>query len=217
MATPVSGYDLVIFDNDGVLIDSAPLALGVVVGLMNEIGWFLTVEEAAELFLGNSLGRATELATERGFTVPESFTRTFQERFFDSYRLHLQATPGVIDVLEHLTVPSFAVSGASKHQIALGLGLTGLLHHFDGRIISGDDVAEGKPAPDLFLHAAATLGVAPDRCAVVEDAPAGVDAAHAAGMTVFGYTALTPARFIDHANGGVFVDMAELPDLLNGS
>jgi len=214
MATPVSGYDLVIFDNDGVLIDSAPLALGVVVGLMNEIGWFLTVEEAAELFLGNSLGRATELATERGFTVPESFTRTFQERFFDSYRLHLQATPGVIDVLEHLTVPSCAVSGASKHQIALGLGLTGLLHHFDGRIISGDDVAEGKPAPDLFLLAARTMGVAPERCVVIDDSALGIEAGNQAGMTTIGFAAIVPPDRLAAATNGVVRSMYELLSVL---
>jgi HAD superfamily hydrolase (TIGR01509 family) len=214
MATPVSGYDLVIFDNDGVLIDSAPLALGVVVGLMNEMGWFLTMPEAAELFLGNSLGRAIELATERGFTVPESFTRTFQERFFESYRLHLQATPGVTDVLEHLTVPSCAVSGASKHQIALGLGLTGLLHHFEGRIISGDDVAQGKPAPDLFLLAAHTMGVAPERCIVIDDSALGIEAGNQAGMATIGFAAIVPPDRLAAANHGVVRSMYELLSVL---
>ncbi len=214
MATPVSGYDLVIFDNDGVLIDSAPLALGVVVGLMNEIGWFLTVPEAAELFLGNSLERTMELAAERGFTVPESFDRTFHERFFDSYRLHLQATPGVVDVLEHLTVPYCAVSGASKHQIALGLGLTGLLQHFEGRIVSGDDVSQGKPAPDLFLLAAETMGVTPERCVVIDDSALGIEAGNRVGMTTIGFAATVPPDRLAAATNGVVRSMYELLSVL---
>ncbi len=99
-----------------------------------------------------------------------------------------------------------------------GITLTtaGLIHRFDGRLFSAEDVGRGKPAPDLFLHAAATLGVDPSRCAVVEDAPAGLEAAAAAGMTAFGYCALTPRRLLAHAPGGLVDDMAQMADLLLG-
>ena len=106
-------------------------------------------------------------------------------------------------------------SSGSHEKIRTSLGTTGLLARFDGRIFSATDVEHGKPAPDLFLHAAASMGFAPADCVVVEDAPAGVAAGRAAGMRVLGYAALTPAAALEGAR--VFGSMAELPGLLNGS
>ncbi len=105
-------------------------------------------------------------------------------------------------------------SSAIHERIRITLTTAGLIDRFAGRMFSAEDVGRGKPAPDLFLHAAAEMGVEPSRCAVVEDAPAGVAAADAAGMTAFAYAALTPRRLLAGASGGVVDDMAQLPDLL---
>jgi beta-phosphoglucomutase-like phosphatase (HAD superfamily) len=107
-------------------------------------------------------------------------------------------------------------SSGTHERIRLALATTGLLDRFAGRIFSAQDVARGKPAPDLFLHAAERLSVPPSRCAVIEDSPLGIEAANAAGMTAFGYAGLTPAARLGHARGGVFDSMARLPALLAG-
>ena len=96
----------------------------------------------------------------------------------------------------------------------LALTTTGLLPRFEGRIFSAQDVARGKPEPDLFLHAARSLGVRPERCAVIEDSPLGVEAANRAGMTAFGFARMMPAERLREAGGGVFASMEELPALL---
>lgn len=107
-------------------------------------------------------------------------------------------------------------SSGSHERIRIALTTTGLFARFAGRIFSAQDVRRGKPAPDLFLHAAAMLGADPLRCAVIEDSAAGVEAANAANMTTFGFAGFTPADRLRHASGGVFRAMAELPDLLDG-
>ena len=104
--------------------------------------------------------------------------------------------------------PTSVYGGPSRRRVSLP--------RFEGRIFSAEDVTRGKPAPDLFLHAARRMGVAPSRCAIVEDSPLGVDAANAAGMVAFGFARMTPAAASSHAGGGIFSSMAELPALLEG-
>jgi len=214
-------FELVIFDNDGVLVDSEPIANRFMAEQLRSYGLDVDWLDCVERYLGSTLTRVRALAeADLGRPLPDDFEEQYRATVYPALAAEVTAVPGVDAVLDHLDgagVVSCVASSGLHQRIRLTLGRAGLLDRFGDRLFSAEDVGVGKPAPDLFLHAAAMLGVAPDRCAVVEDAPAGVDAAHAAGMTVFGYTALTPARFIDHANGGVFVDMAELPDLLNGS
>ena len=123
--------------------------------------------------------------------------------------------PSVGAALDAIALPSCVASSASHEKMRFTLGHTGLWDRFAGRIFSATEVAHGKPAPDLFLHAAATMGWEPADCAVVEDSPAGVEAGLSAGMTVFGYAGTTPASRLDGAR--VFTDMAELPGLLQPS
>jgi HAD superfamily hydrolase (TIGR01509 family) len=138
---------------------------------------------------------------------------------FAAFERELRAVEGVAVVLEKLAADGVAyclASSGSHQRIRVALRTTGLYARFgEDRIFSSQDVGRGKPAPDLFLHAAAVMGVAPERCAVVEDSPLGVRAANAAGMTVFGYTAMTPAERLADATA-LFGSMAELPDLLLG-
>jgi HAD superfamily hydrolase (TIGR01509 family) len=125
--------------------------------------------------------------------------------------------PGVAAALDAIAMPTCVASSGHHERIRVSLEAAGLLARFAGRIFSAQDVARGKPAPDLFLHAARACGANPARCAVVEDSRSGVDAANAAGMTAFGFARVTPAAALSHATGGVFTDMQELPALLVGA
>lgn len=211
-------YDLVIFDNDGVLVDSEPIANRILAGLLTELGHPTTYEESIRDYMGSAMHRVHDLVAERtGRRLPEDFDATYYARVFDGFRRELEPVPGVTTVLEKLAadgVPYCVASSGSHERIRVALRKTGLYGHFgEERIFSAQDVGRGKPAPDLFLHAARTLGVAPERCAVVEDSPLGVRAAVAAGMDAYGFTAMTPAEKLAGARE-LFAEMAELPGKL---
>jgi len=207
---PRAEHDLIIFDNDGVLVDSEPLALGTLIAMLGDLGWSVTLREAVDLFMGGSIQRAADMASARGCTVPADFAARFHDRLFESYRLELRPVEGVRQVLDALTRPYCVASSGSKARVALALGLTGLLPSFEGRIFSADDVAEGKPAPDLFLLAARTMGVDPARCLVIDDSPLGIEAGNRAGMTTVGFSALMPPERLSAATAGVVHGMGEL-------
>lgn len=213
----MSRFDLVIFDNDGVLVDSEGHANQILSDLLNESGWAvnMTREESVALFLGRSLPAIRQLIESRlGHALPGDFEERYHARLFEVFDMELTAVPGVEDALERIRVPTCVASSGTHERIRRALAATGLLPRFEGRIFSAEDVVRGKPAPDLFLHAARRLGVAPSRCAIVEDSPLGVDAANAAGMVAFGFAWVTPPAVLSHARGGIFSSMAELPALL---
>lgn len=215
----MSRFDLVIFDNDGVLVDSEGHANQILSDLLNQSGWGvnMTREESTAEFLGRSLAAIRQRIEARlGHALPDDFEERYHARLFEVFDRELTAVPGVEDALERIRVPTCVASSGTHERIRRALAATGLLPRFAGRIFSAEDVARGKPAPDLFLHAARSLGVAPSRCAIVEDSPLGVDAANAAGMIAFGFARLTPATVLSHARGGIFSSMAELPALLEG-
>ena len=215
----MSRFDLVIFDNDGVLVDSEGHANQILSDLLNQSGWGvnMTREESMAEFLGRSLAAIRQRIEARlGHALPDDFEERYHARLFEVFDRELTAVPGVEDALERIRVPTCVASSGTHERIRRALAATGLLPRFAGRIFSAEDVARGKPAPDLFLHAARSLGVAPSRCAIVEDSPLGVDAANAAGMIAFGFARLTPAAVLSHARGGIFSSMAELPALLEG-
>lgn len=212
-------YDLVIFDNDGVLVDSERLANTVLAELLTEHGLPCTFEDSVCDYLGGTLARVHAAYLERtGRALPENFDDLYYARVFAGFREGLKPVPGVVDVLDALDragVRYCVASSGSHERIRLAHEQAGLDGRFAGRIFSADDVAHGKPAPDLFLHAAAELGVPPSRCAVIEDSPLGVQAAKAAGTTVYGFAAVTPAERLAGADA-IVTDMAELPVLLAG-
>ncbi|MFI1161702.1 HAD family hydrolase [Streptomyces sioyaensis] len=213
-------YDLVIFDNDGVLVDSESLSNTILAGYLTELGHPTSYEESIRDFMGSAMHRIHELVLERtGRRLPEDFDEVFHGRVFEAFERELRPVTGVTEVLEKLDadgVPYCVGSSGSHERISVGHRKTGLERWFPaGRVFSAQDVGRGKPAPDLFLHAAREMGVAPERCAVVEDSPLGVQAAVAAGMDVYGFTAMTSAEKLTEAGSTVlFGQMAELPGLL---
>ncbi|MFF7732277.1 HAD-IA family hydrolase [Streptomyces sp. NPDC007984] len=211
-------YDLVIFDNDGVLVDSESISNRLLAAYLTELGHPTSYEESIRDYMGSAMHRIHELVLERtGQRLPEDFDDVFHTRVFAAFEQELVAVAGAGEVLEKLAadgVPYCVASSGSHERIRVGHRTTGLDRWFEeGRIFSSQDVGRGKPAPDLFLHAAERMGVAPERCVVVEDSPLGVRAAVAAGMDVYGFTAMTPAEKLAGATG-LFSDMGELVDLL---
>ncbi|MYS72774.1 HAD-IA family hydrolase [Streptomyces sp. SID5926] len=213
-------YDLVIFDNDGVLVDSEPISNRLLAGYLTELGHPTSYEDSLRDYMGGAMHRVHDLVLERtGRRLPSDFDDVFHARVFAAFERELKPVPGAVDVLEKLAADgvAYCVASSGSHQrIRTGHRKAGLDRWFDDeRIFSSQDVGRGKPAPDLFLHAAARMGVAPERCVVVEDSPLGVRAAVAAGMDVYGFTAMTPAEKLGGATR-LFADMGELADLLRG-
>ncbi|CAL2067937.1 Haloacid dehalogenase superfamily, subfamily IA, variant 3 with third motif having DD or ED [Streptomyces murinus] len=211
-------YDLIIFDNDGVLVDSEPISNRHLAAYLTELGIETSYEDSLRDYMGSAMHRVHDLVLERtGQRLPADFDDVFHARVFAAFERELGPVPGAAEVLEKLAadgVPYCVASSGSHERIRVGHRTTGLDRWFqEERIFSSQDVGKGKPAPDLFLYAAERMGVAPGRCAVVEDSPLGVQAAVAAGMDVYGFTAMTPAKRLTGATQ-LFADMGELPDLL---
>ncbi|WP_447038144.1 HAD family hydrolase [Streptomyces sp. DSM 118878] len=211
-------YDLVIFDNDGVLVDSEPISNTILAAYLTELGHATSYEDSLRDYMGGAVHRVHDLVLERsGERLPADFDDVFHGRVFAAFERELQAMDGAVEVLEKLAGDGVAyclASSGSHERIRVGHRKAGLDKWFDDkRVFSSQDVGRGKPAPDLFLHAAERMGVAPERCVVVEDSPLGVRAAVAAGMDVYGFTAMTPAERLAGATG-LFADLRELPALL---
>lgn len=198
------------------LVDSEPHANRVLSGLLTECGVPTTYEESLRDYVGSSIPRVRGIAEDRlGGRLPDDFERRYYEALFDRFRAGLEAIPGVREAIERIGQPACVASSGSRERIELSLGLTGLIDLFGERLFSADQVDRGKPAPDLFLFAAESLGAEPARCVVVEDSPLGIEAANAAGMTSLGFAAHTPGHRLRAASGGVFTSMEQLPELLN--
>ncbi|MEE1736377.1 HAD family hydrolase [Streptomyces sp. BE147] len=211
-------YELVIFDNDGVLVDSEPISNTILAGYLTELGHPTSYEESLRDYMGAAVHRVHDLIAERtGEKLPADFDETLHARVFAAFRRELVAVDGVQELLGTLVADGvdYCVASSSSHErIRVGHRAAGLDQWFEEEwIFSSEDVGRGKPAPDLFLYAAERMGVAPERCVVIEDSPLGVEAARAAGMDVYGFTSMMPA---DRLNGvtGYFSDMAQLPELL---
>ncbi|MEU9988857.1 HAD family hydrolase [Streptomyces sp. NPDC048045] len=212
------GYDLIIFDNDGVLVDSEPISNRILAAQLTELGHPTSYEESIRDYMGSAMHRIHELVLERtGQRLPADFDDVFHARVFAAFERELKPVAGVDSVLEKLVADEVAycvASSGSHDRIRVGHRATGLDRWFAAeRVFSSQDVGRGKPAPDLFLYAAERMGVAPERCLVVEDSPLGVQAAVAAGMDVYGFTAMTPAERLAGA-AQLFSSMGELADLL---
>lgn len=212
-----STTDLVIFDCDGVLVDSEPIANRVFAEALAELGLSMSESEMYAEFVGRSMSYCMERVEERlRRPAPSDFVARLQERTFAAFEAEgLKATDGIFEALDAITTPTCVASSGEIEKMRFTLGSTGLLPRFEGRLFSATQVAHGKPAPDIYLFAAEQMGVQPSRCVVVEDSPAGARAGLAAGMTVLGYCAHTPADAL--ARLGVhrtFDDMRELPGLL---
>ena len=207
---------MVIFDCDGVLVDSERLTHQVVVDMLAEHGVALGFDEAVDRFIGMSMANGlVQLKALLGGTLPDDFLPEMGRRTRAAFRAGLTTVPGVEAVIDGLQRPFCVASNGNHAKVNFTLGHTGLLPRFTGRIFTADDVAHPKPAPDLFLLAARTLGALPAHTTVVEDTPTGVAAARAAGMRVIGFAAMTPAGRLQAAGADAIAhDMATVAALL---
>lgn len=206
----------VIFDCDGVLVDSEMLSAGVLMGMMAEIGLPITDEIFRADFLGRSFASAAARAEIRfGRAMPEDFQLRYRDRLLARMREALTPMPGVFAVLDALAAPYWLATSSSPQRLAVSLEVTGLAPYFKGRCSTASEVARGKPEPDLFLYAARKLAVAPEQCLVLEDSEMGLQAARAAGMTVWHFAGGSHIRrgdvLPDNAKPDrVIADMTEL-------
>jgi HAD superfamily hydrolase (TIGR01509 family) len=203
--------DLVIFDCDGVLVDSEPISTRVGTAALRRLGWTIDEAEYAERFVGCT----NEYWAEQVGETPPGWRQRLDAEHRAAMMAELRAIEGIEAAIDQLTVPVCVASNGRHATIRRSLELTGLAKRFDGRVFSAEDVARGKPAPDLFLHAADTMGVPPERCVVVEDSPFGVTAAMSAGMRCLAYAGgFTPADRLAGLGATLFHDPAALPRLI---
>ena len=211
---------MVIFDCDGVLVDSERLTHAVVVDMLAEHGVELSFEEAVDRFIGMSMANGlVQLKSLLGGELPPDFLPEMGRRTRAAFRAGLTSVPGIEAVLDGLRQPYCVASNGNHAKVNFTLGHTGLLPRFvghaTGRIFTAEDVLNPKPAPDLFLLAAHTLGAQPSHTTVVEDTPTGVKAAKAAGMRAIGFAAMTPAARLQAAGADAIAhSMAEVAALM---
>jgi HAD superfamily hydrolase (TIGR01509 family) len=204
----------VIFDCDGVLVDSERLAVRAEAQILAGLGWPLSGSDIVDRFVGRSAAHMHR-EVERHLGRSIEWDVEFEPRYREVFERELTAVAGVAAALDAIRAPTCVASSGSHAKMRFTLGRIGLLDRFDGRIFSADEVPNGKPAPDVFLLAAERIGVPPDCCAVVEDSVSGVRAGQAAGMTVFAYSGgVTGAEMLSVGDAVVFGNMAELPALL---
>lgn len=202
---------LVIFDFDGVLVDSEVISLGTLRDTLRDYGADLSETEVRRRFLGGAFHGVLDYLKALPATARpvETFETTWYATLFTRFRAELQPMPGALALLDHLdgvgTAYCIASSGSVK-RLGVALAATGLGARFGDRVFSADMVARGKPAPDIFLHAARQMGHAPDACLVVEDSPAGAEAAHAAGMRAIGFVGGSHLRGFAREHGGALMD-----------
>jgi len=212
----VNTFDLVIFDCDGVLVDSERITNLVFAEMLDEIGLHFSLDEMFDRFVGHSMATCLDIITVlRGSPPPRAFVEEYRDRTARALRDQLVAVEGIRETLEMLPIPYCVASSGDHDKMRMTLGITELLDLFEGRLFSVTEVRRGKPFPDIYTYAAERNGVDPFRCAVVEDSPLGVKAGVAAGMTVFGYSKLMKAERLAAAGASVtFDDMRELSSLL---
>jgi HAD superfamily hydrolase (TIGR01509 family) len=207
----------VIFDLDGVLVDSEPIANRVLVERLQRAGISLSESEVLRRFVGRTRDQCIALAAEMaGRPLPARFAEDWDAALFEALRKELKPVAGAADMLRRLQVPCCIASNGMLPRMRVALEAAGLLSFFEGRLFSATQVARPKPAPDLFLHAAGAMNVPPAASVVVEDTPIGVKAASAAGMRAFGFTGCShsdPAS-LEREGAETFNDLRLLPGLL---
>jgi len=214
---------LVIFDCDGVLVDSEPISFGVLRDTLVSAGVNVSESHAYQQFLGKSMASITRMiADEFAISLSEDHIEDMRTQLFARFQAELQPVHGIRELLDDFAYPHCVASSSQPERIRLSLTKTGLISFFEPNIFSATMVKRGKPEPDLFLHAARTMGFAPEQCIVIEDSPAGIKAAHAAGMQVFAFTGGSHAEISNLLETvralkptAIFDDMAGLSSLIN--
>ena len=210
-------FDGVIFDCDGVLVDSEKIGVHIDRKVLAEVGINFTVEEVVANFMGKSDKYFIETVESMiGKPVPNIWLEEISRRYQEAFENELTPVPGIVAALDELELPHCVASSGSHEKMRFTLGKTGLLARFENKLFSSTQVERGKPHPDLFLFAAKQMGWEPERCLVVEDSHAGVEAGLAAGMKVAAYA----GGFLkhddrSHQNLVVIQEMAALKRVLS--
>jgi len=221
-------FDAILFDCDGVLVESEAITNGLLCTMLNERGWALSPEDCVHHFLGKAVRDNQALIEQHtGKPLTDEWMREFRARRDAALLEQMTAVDGIHEALEQLAARygtrMGVASGADRGKVELMLRKVGLMRYFEGRIFSGHETPRSKPFPDVYLAAAAALSADPARCVVIEDTPTGVKAGIAAGATVLGYAPTDPIRMAMHGDGAdllaqgakcVFRDMRELAALL---
>ena len=211
-------WELIIFDCDGILVDSEPIADRVFPEVLASEGIHVTPQNVREWFTGYSIKSCVDTIERRlGISAPKDIKKKYYSRLFNEFKKSLKPIPGIEEALAAIPHPICVASSGEHEKMQLSLGITGLLPKFKERIFSATDVKNGKPAPDLFLYAAEKCNANPQYCAVIEDQAPGVKAGVAAGMRVFAYVESTdPNRsdILKKLGATVFNKMKDLPKLL---
>jgi HAD superfamily hydrolase (TIGR01509 family) len=215
---PDSDFELVILDCDGVLVDSERIVARLMAELLSTMDIAMSAEEILRRYIGHSGPEGRRLLEiDVGRPLPEAFFQSLREQTALAFSRDLRPVQDVVTALDALTIPFCVASNGGRQKMETSLSVTGLLSRFHGRMFSATEVANAKPAPDLLLHAARSLGAQPSRCAVVDDTAVGAQAGVAAGMTVFGFAAIPEhAPALVAAGATVFHHMTDLPNLLQG-
>jgi len=185
----MAAYDLIIFDCDGVLVDSEPIANRIFAEEVRRLGYPLSDEEARREFPGTSLAYCINY-TERkfGIKLPEDLGLIYRQKSFEAFTRELEAVPGIPELIHALTIPYCVASNGPMHKMEHNLRIVGLYDRFAGKLFSAYEIDQFKPEPGLFLYAAAQMGAEPSRCLVIEDSIHGIHAALSAGMDIWAYS-----------------------------
>ncbi|MDO9250363.1 MAG: HAD family phosphatase [Hydrogenophaga sp.] len=213
-------FEAVLFDCDGVLVDSEPITNGVLREVLNEAGWALSQPECERIFIGKAVrDERARIEAETGRPLTDDWMRAFYARRDERLRAELQTVAGALDAViaahAHAQGRIACASGADRPKVVMQIGMAGMAPYFGDRIFSGHDLPRSKPHPDVYLAAAAYLGADPARCLVIEDTATGAQAGLAAGATVWGYCQHGHGRAFDGLPvARVFRHMAELAQAL---
>ena len=208
-------YKCIIFDCDGVLVDSEVISAHVLVELAESVGVSIPLDFAISEFSGRSLktnfNYIEERANER---LPDSFEKDYRAKTFEAFKKDIKAIDGVHELLDRLDVPFCVASSGPVNKIELNLTTTKLIDHFTGRIFSSYEIQSWKPDPGIFLHAAREMGFAPEECVVIEDSASGVRAAKSGGFDVFGLVNKSNKKSLEQEGVDIFYEMNTLDQLL---
>lgn len=217
-------FEAILFDCDGVLVDSELITNRVLHAMLNESGWTLSEDECMRIFIGKTVRSETaRIEAETGKPLTDAWMAAFYERRNTRLRAELVAISGALEAVRavhtQLQGQIAVASGADKPKVLMQLEKVGMLPYFGAYVFSGHDLPRTKPWPDVYLAAAASLGVDPARCLVIEDSVPGLTAGVRAGATVWGYCPRvnahsTPESLMTAGASMVFDDMADLPRLL---
>ena len=210
-----SKYKLIIFDCDGVLVDSEAISCGMIAEELTKMGHSMTTEEGIETFGGTGMSYVIGYIEKKiGGKIPFDFEERYRKRTSELFQTKLEPIAHIKEALAKIDILKCVASNGPKDKMIMNLKITNLISFFPNRLFSAYDIQKWKPEPDLFLHAAKTMGVDPSDCLVIEDSPAGVQAAINAKMKVYGYAAETTSSKLEQLGAKLLFSMKDLPSII---